>query len=202
MLVHASIDRQPSRDVELILDNKLKLRIDGKKVFFRTWIDADFIHLLTEDGSYYISSEAFERVVGAEWDLGADWEYLHPDGYLRHDPTATVNPTSIGTFTIGHLLSGAARPTKAHGAFLYIIRDDDVVLYAGQTTIPVHKRINQHTKQGSLLGQHFRDNVPASYGWQVEVLEIRFQEDLDRVERDLILDLRPTLNIHHNLGEV
>lgn len=204
MLVHASIDRQPVRQIDLSLDTKSKLRIDGKKVVSCNRTTIMSVSLGTEDGlTYSVWHHDFERIVGAEWDLialGAEAEYLYPDGYSRHDPSAPMSSTPLGVFTIGHLLSGVARPTKVHGAFLYVIRDGETVLYTGQTTIPVHKRISQHTKQGSPFGQYFRDHVPVSYGWEVEVSELRFQEDLDRAERELILELRPKLNIHHNLG--
>lgn len=204
MLVHASIDRQPDRQIDLSLDNKSKIRIDGKKVIYCNRTTIMGVSLTTQDGlTYSVSTYDFEHIVGAEWDLialGAEAEYLYPDGYVRHDPSAPISTIPLGVFSIGHLLSGAARPTKTHGAFLYVVSDTDVILYVGQTTIPVHKRISQHTKQGSQLGQYFRDHVPASYAWQVEVAELRFQEDLDEAERGLILNLRPKLNIHHNLG--
>jgi hypothetical protein len=215
MLVHATIESyfgDRTRQVDLTRDDNSRLCIDGSRAAYR-WMVSSIgapgypaaLCVVTKDNNEYLI--AVHDVLKA---LGLDafpvtlepYFYSYPMFMdVREElPEPIVAPVSLGTFTIGHLLSGAARPTKARGAFLYIIRDGETVLYAGQTIIAVHKRINQHTKQASPLGQYFRDNIPASYGWLVEVLEVRYQYNLDQAERDLILDLRPKLNIHHNLG--
>lgn len=215
MVVHATIESsfgERTRHVDLTRDDNSRLCIDGSRAAYR-WMVSSIgavgypaaLCVVTKDNNeYLIAVHDVLKVLG----LDVFPATLEPYFYsypmfmdVREElPEPLVAPTSLGEFTIGHLLSGAARPTKAHGTFLYIIRDGETVLYTGQTKIAVHKRISQHTKQGSPFGQYFRDHVPASYGWQVEVLKVRYKHDLDKAERDLILELRPKLNIHHNLG--
>jgi hypothetical protein len=177
--------------VTVEIDEDGQLRIDGYRVLGTVSTPAgNGWH--TEHGHWYaVAPEDLVRIYAT---LGPEAE--------RRDRAAgpvtrLVEVQLLFTASIGHILSGATRPHKTHGSFIYIIRDDDQVLYVGQTTIAVHKRLNQHIKQGaSVFGAHFREHVPAAYAWQVEILEVT--GNLDTAEREQIQLHRPLLNIRMN----
>lgn len=175
------------------VDEYGRLRIDGHTVL-GTFATIHGRGLHTEHGHWYaIAPHDFEHILATFGPVVGQRQ-----AEIRAAaPAATTQP--LFKATIGHILSGAARPHKARGKFLYIIRDGSRVLYVGQTTIAIHKRLNQHIKDGaSVLGQHFRGDVPQSYAWTVDVLDVI--GDLDLAERQVILDLQPTLNIRHMRG--
>lgn len=61
---------------------------------------------------------------------------------------------------------------------LYLVRDVEFIIYVGQTTMGVARRLQLHLEGGgwppepSNLGQLILDNVPDSHAWTVNVWEL------------------------------
>lgn len=114
--------------------------------------------------------------------------------------------------SIGEVLSGAV-VTKGDER-IYFVRDNNFPIYIGQA-IDVCDRIKQHcgftSDSPDFLGRFVFDNQPESSNWQVDLLTLDECEllvrlhfldminfDVDIIERTLILDFGPCLNINHN----
>lgn len=54
-----------------------KLTVNGKPVRSAAWYEG-FVSLSTDDGSYTMSTDAFEQFVSPEWDPNKPWFYTSP----------------------------------------------------------------------------------------------------------------------------
>lgn len=99
--------------------------------------------------------------------------------------------------TLGALITTRPDPTIRNGLpnCLYIVRDGDAVLYVGQTTKSVRRRIKDHiiaAPWGDHLGMFYKQHQPRSSEWTIEVFYI--VAHLHDAENEAIERLRPILN--------
>lgn len=114
--------------------------------------------------------------------------------------------------TMRDLLEGRLDDQDTHSYYLYIVRDEEVVFYVGQSCHGVVNRLWQHLGRGSFdqglswLGRVIEANLPISLDWIIELREPRHktheyfhsQLDIDDTEKELIEELRPCLNVIYN----
>jgi hypothetical protein len=122
--------------------------------------------------------------------------------------------------SIREVLTNFAEPKDA---CIYVIGDEETILYIGQAKNGVCDRIQSHCGMGTWgwgnkdnLGSLISDNAPASYNWTVEMYSIsdfncdwngRTDEfkamhapiEIDRIEGMLIRKMKPCLNVMHNI---
>jgi hypothetical protein len=128
------------------------------------------------------------------------------------------------TKTIQEVINYEGFQPKAN---IYIVRDGETVFYVGMSMRGCVSRIIEHLGMGregmTSLGYFIKANIPASYSWQVELLEVEDYEPILRkiypnydllkadgdhyfrneyvtsqVEFELISNLGPCLNGSHN----
>jgi predicted GIY-YIG superfamily endonuclease len=177
---YADSDNTHERMITVTIDDDGRLCLDGHPVIGRVFIGGRKGFHTAQAHWFWFSDDDTTRIL-------AHWK-------------EALAPRRLVVTTIGHLLSGAMRPGFRSRNLLYVIRDEgQQVLYVGQTTIAVHKRLNQHIKHAtSVFGAYFRQHVPTAYGWQVDVYESF--TDLNADELMLIQQLQPLLNIRMNQG--
>ena len=111
---------------------------------------------------------------------------------------------------VDDLLDGKLDNVDTEEHYIYIVRDDRVTFYIGQSRDPIN-RLQEHLGEGyfgspSRLGQLIRICLPESRTWQIELLTpgdcgesgIWLEHVIDKAERNLIKRLRPCLNDTHN----
>lgn len=117
------------------------------------------------------------------------------------------------TVTVAAILEKKA--TKALGHLIYVVRDEALVFYVGQSRRDVVTRFWEHMQAPSHLGQLIALNAPASHQWSVDFYALAdcaafvqqkslfaLQEwqhfDMDMAEQSLIQVMRPVLNHDFN----
>jgi hypothetical protein len=107
-----------------------------------------------------------------------------------------------------HFLIVEACPPEWRGFDLYLIRDDEVVFYVGQSYL-AYDRVWQHITDGykarSVVGRFVLCNWPSSMRWTIELWSSqadRFAEtdrEVNAAERMLIEHCAPCFNETYNL---
>lgn len=104
---------------------------------------------------------------------------------------------------------------KSLGHLIYVVRDEALIFYVGQSRRDVITRFWEHMQMPSHLGQLIELNKPDSLGWAVDFYELadcaKFVQqktlfalqawqhfDMDMAEQALIQALRPVLNKDFN----
>lgn len=117
------------------------------------------------------------------------------------------------TLTVGDILEKNA--TNALGHLIYVVRDDALIFYVGQSRRDVVTRFWEHLQKPSRLGQFIRLNEPVSHQWTVAFYALAdcaafvrqkslfaLQEwqhfDMDMAEQAMIQALHPVLNLDFN----
>lgn len=120
-------------------------------------------------------------------------EYRDKRCALEDRPVETPVPEPL-TMTLEELLK---RDTCDWPAFIkvsrnvvYIIRDDDRILYIGSTRYNARSRIKSHEKAHSPLGKALRTDANRN-NWSVEMIPHADYDEAFAKERDLIRELRP-----------
>lgn len=76
---------------------------------------------------------------------------------------------------------------------VYIVRDDQKIIYIGSTNYNAEIRIRQHITGKSDLGIRIRQHYPESMGWTVEMIKCD-KHELRQKEKFLIHELNPEIN--------
>lgn len=114
------------------------------------------------------------------------------------------------TMTIGNALESSflERDDKDFAYAIYIIRNDDGVLYIGESYAP-RERLRQHRYTRSEIGLWISMNEPTSFDWVIEFYTLRdfgidvksiyqapkaFKEHARAIERRLIEEHQPIFN--------
>lgn len=117
------------------------------------------------------------------------------------------------TVTVGAILQKEAQ--NALGHLIYVVRDERLIFYVGQSRRDVVTRFWEHMQAPSKLGQLISLNTPASHDWSVDFYALAdcaafvrqkslfaLQEwqhfDMDMAEQALIHGLCPVLNHDFN----
>lgn len=117
------------------------------------------------------------------------------------------------TVTVGAILN--KETTDALGHLIYVVKDESLIFYVGQSRRDVVKRFWEHIQAPSRLGQLIARNDPASQLWAVEFYELadcaQFVQqkslfalqawqyfDMDMAEQAMIQVMRPVLNRDFN----
>ena len=117
------------------------------------------------------------------------------------------------TVTVGTILEKKA--TNALGHLIYVVRDEALVFYVGQSRRDVVTRFWEHWQAPSRLGQLINLNAPGSHQWSVDFYALAdcaayvqqkslfaLQEwqhfDMDMAEQAMIQVMRPVLNHDFN----
>lgn len=104
---------------------------------------------------------------------------------------------------------------QAFGHLIYVVRDQTVVFYVGQSKRDVVERFWEHLHKPSRLGQLIQQNEPDSHNWQVDfytladcrpfvsqkslfAMQAWEAFDMDMAEEALIRQLKPILNRDFN----
>ncbi|MEZ4594132.1 MAG: hypothetical protein R3D55_23770 [Chloroflexota bacterium] len=117
------------------------------------------------------------------------------------------------TVTVGTILAKNITDTLGH--LIYVVRDDRLIFYVGQSRRDVLTRFGEHLQKPSRLGQLIQLNAPASHEWAVDFYALAdcaafvrqkslfaLQEwqhfDMDMAEQAMIAAMRPVLNLDFN----
>jgi predicted GIY-YIG superfamily endonuclease len=119
--------------------------------------------------------------------------------------------------TVRDFLQGKADKVAISG--IYVVRDEECVLYVGRSKDVVTRLYNHIEKWAShQLGDVIRINAPQSLSWQIELMEpeecrdivksIGYQRyedteltiDIELAEQSLIMHYHPCLNISNNVN--
>lgn len=117
------------------------------------------------------------------------------------------------TITIQSILNKETDSTL--GQLIYVVRDNKLIFYIGQSKRDVVERFFEHLQKPSRLGQLIELNKPASLLWQVDfytladcrpfvsqkslfTMQAWEQFDMDMAEKELISHFRPVLNRDFN----
>ncbi len=115
--------------------------------------------------------------------------------------------------TIGEILAKEIIDTLGH--LIYVVRDNGLVFYVGQSKRDVLTRFGEHLQKPSRLGQLIQLNSPASQEWSVDfyaladcaafvqqkslfALQAWQHFDMDMAEKGMIEVMRPVLNLDFN----
>lgn len=107
------------------------------------------------------------------------------------------------------------RVTNSPGHLIYVVRDEALVLYVGQTERNVVVRFAEHLNHLSRLGQLIKMNYPACLNWSVDlytladcrpyvaqqalwVVQDGLPYDVDMAEIGMIQKMQPVVNFDHN----
>jgi hypothetical protein len=118
------------------------------------------------------------------------------------------------TVTVRTILEKKVTDTLGH--LIYVVREEKLVFYVGQSRRDVLTRFGEHLQKPSQLGQLIALNAPASHLWAVDFYELAdcaafvqqkslfalqaWQHfDMDMAEQALIQAMRPVLN--HDFNE-
>ncbi len=118
------------------------------------------------------------------------------------------------TVTVGAILQKEAQ--NALGHLIYVVRDEGLIFYVGQSRRDVVTRFWEHLQAPSKLGQLISLNAPAAHQWSVDFYSLAdcaafvrqkslfaLQEwqhfDMDMAEQALIHALCPVLNHDFNV---
>jgi len=118
------------------------------------------------------------------------------------------------TITIQHILDKSVDSTL--GQLIYVVRDENLIFYIGQSKRDVVNRFFEHLQKPSRLGQLIELNKPPSLKWQVDFYSLADcrpfvkqkslfsmqaweQFDMDMAEQEMIHELRPVLNRDFNI---
>lgn len=105
--------------------------------------------------------------------------------------------------------------TNALGHLIYVVRDDALIFYVGQSRRDVVTRFWEHLQKPSRLGQFIQLNEPVSHQWAVDFYALAdcatfvrqkslfaLQEwqhfDMDMAEQAMIQGMHPVLNLDFN----
>lgn len=121
------------------------------------------------------------------------WDYIVQRDAFQERPLEAPLPAPL-TMTLGDLLK---RNTCGWPAFIqvsrnvvYIIKDDDRVLYVGSTRYDARKRIKSHEKAHSPLGEALRTDANRNR-WSVEMIPHPDYDSAAIKEKELITELTP-----------
>lgn len=120
-------------------------------------------------------------------------EYRDKRCALEECPVETPVPEPL-TMTLADLLKRATCDwpafIKVSRNVVYIIKDDDRILYVGSTRYNARSRIKSHERAQSPLGKALRTDVNRN-NWSVEMIPHADYDSAFLKERDLIRELRP-----------
>jgi len=112
-------------------------------------------------------------------------------------PTVAPLPSPL-TFTMGKLLERRTCNNREYRALrsniVYVIRDEDKVLYVGVTRYDARSRIKSHQKAHSQLGEALRNRSNVD-SWTVEMIPHADSRTAIEKEKQLIGQLRPRFNL-------
>jgi hypothetical protein len=117
------------------------------------------------------------------------------------------------TVTVNTILQKKVPNTLGH--LIYVVRDEMLIFYVGQSRRDVVTRFEEHLQTPSHLGQLITLNAPASHQWSIDFYTLAdcatfvlqkslfaLQEwqhfDMDMAEQALIQTMRPVLNHDFN----
>ncbi|MFZ1395966.1 MAG: hypothetical protein WAS33_03665 [Candidatus Promineifilaceae bacterium] len=117
------------------------------------------------------------------------------------------------TVTVGTILAKNITDTLGH--LIYVVRDEQLIFYVGQSRRDVLTRFGEHLQKPSRLGQLIGLNAPASHEWAVDfyaladcavfvrqkslfALQAWQHFDMDMAEQAMIQAMRPVLNLDFN----
>lgn len=115
--------------------------------------------------------------------------------------------------TVGQLLAKQVTDTLGH--LIYVVRENDLVFYVGQSRRDVLTRFGEHLQKPSRLGKLIMLNTPSSQNWQVDfyaladcaafvqqkslfAMQAWQHFDMDMAEKGMIKVMRPVLNQDFN----
>lgn len=119
------------------------------------------------------------------------------------------------TITVADVINNTLAESGWGSFCIYIFRDDKFALYVGKAQQNIVDRLEDHLglsfRPESQIGRIVQDNMPESYGWQIDLLTMddclpivaRYFPtakliDILTVERAVILEYRPPLNRQSN----
>ena len=117
------------------------------------------------------------------------------------------------TVTVGTILEKKITDTLGH--LIYVVREEGLVFYVGQSRRDVLTRFGEHMQKPTQLGRFVTLNAPTSHDWLVDFYALAdcatfvrqkslfaLQEwqhfDMDMAEQALIQAMRPVLNLDFN----
>lgn len=117
------------------------------------------------------------------------------------------------TVTVGTILEKKITDTLGH--LIYVVRDEKLIFYVGQSRRDVLTRFSEHLQKPSRLGQLIGLNAPGSHQWTVDfyaladcaifvrqkslfALQSWQHFDMDMAEQALIQAMQPVLNLDFN----
>ncbi len=103
-----------------------------------------------------------------------------------------IKPAPIDSeYTLSHVLHTdkvAAKPC------VYIVKQDERILYVGCSTYGPTQRLKQHLSSRSPLGQYIKSRKPTSDAWKVEVNFYPNRKTALAAELEFIRNLKPEIN--------